>query len=137
MVDHRDLVAQVRSVEPDGVNYIFSSHTGGNVDNFAEIIQPFGAITAIDEPEGLDLLPLKDKSITFHWEYMFTRPLLEPLDMIAQHELLDRVAGLAEEGTIRSTLTAELTPFNAETTRRAHEMVESGHMTGKVVVSGF
>jgi NADPH2:quinone reductase len=68
---------------------------------------------------------------------MFTRPLFEPLDMIAQHELLDRVAGLAEEGTIRSTLTAELTPFNAETMRRAHEMVESGHMTGKVVVSGF
>ena len=52
VVDHRDLVAQVRSVEPDGVNYIFSSQTGGNVDNFAEIIQPFGAITAIDEPRG-------------------------------------------------------------------------------------
>ena len=137
VVDHHDLVAQVRSVEPGGVNYIFSTHTSGNLDNFAEIIQPFGAITAIDEPEGLDLLPLKDKSITFHWEYMFTRPLFEPLDMIAQHELLDRVAGLAEEGTIRSTLTAELTPFNAETMRRAHEMVESGHMTGKVVVSGF
>jgi zinc-binding alcohol dehydrogenase family protein len=137
VVDHHDLVGQVRSVEPDGVNYIFSTHTGGNVGNFAEIIQPFGAITAIDEPEGLDLLPLKDKCITFHWEYMFTRPLFEPPDMIAQHDLLDRVAELADEGTIRSTLTTELTPFSAETMRRAHEMVESGQMTGKVVVSGF
>ncbi len=57
--------------------------------------------------------------------------------MIGQHDLLGRVAGLADERTIRSTLTTELTPFNAETMRRAHKMVESGHMTGKVVVSGF
>ena len=65
VVDHHDLVAQVRSVAPDGVNYIFSTHTGGNIGNFAEIIQPFGAITAIDEPEGPDLLPLKEKASPF------------------------------------------------------------------------
>jgi len=130
-------VAGVRSAEPDGVHYIFSPHTGGAIGDFAEILQPFGAITAIDEPEGLDLLPLKTKSITFHWEFMFTRPLFEPPDMIVQHDVLDRVAGLVDEGTIRTTLSRELSPFNAETMRRAHAMVEEGRMTGKVVVSGF
>ena len=38
---------------------------------------------------------------------------------------------------VRTTLTQELSPFNAETMRRAHAMVEEGRMTGKVVVSGF
>jgi NADPH2:quinone reductase len=90
VVNHHDLVAEVRAAELDGVTYIFSPHTGGMIDSFAEILRPFGAVTAIDEPEGLDLLPLKNKSITFHWEFMFTRPLFEPPDMIVQHDLLDR-----------------------------------------------
>ena len=137
VVDHHDLVAAVRSVAPAGVTHIFSPHTAGAIGDFAEILQPFGAITAIDEPEGLDLLPLKNKSISFHWEFMFTRPLFEPPDMIVQHELLDRVAGLVDEGAVRTTLTQELSPFNAETMRRAHAMVAEGRMTGKVVVSGF
>ena len=34
--------------------------------------------------------------------------------MIVQHELLDRVAGLVDEGVVRTTLTQELSPFNAE-----------------------
>jgi zinc-binding alcohol dehydrogenase family protein len=137
VVNHHDLVSEVRAAEPDGVTHIFSAHTGGMIDSFAEILRPFGAVTAIDEPEGLDLLPLKNKSITFHWEFMFTRPLFGPPDMIVQHDLLDRVADLVNEGTIRTTLSTELSPFNAETMRRAHAMVEEGHMTGKVVVSGF
>ena len=137
VVNHHDLVTEVRAVDPDGVTYIFSPHTGGMIESFAEILRPFGAVTAIDEPEGLDLLPLKPKSITFHWEFMFTRPLFEPPDMIVQHDVLDRVADMVNEGTIRTTLSTELSPFSAETMRRAHAMVEEGRMTGKVVVSGF
>ena len=84
VVDHHDL--------PEGVDYIFSPSTAGRIERFAEILRPGGAITAIDEPPGLDLLPLKAKSISFHWELMFTRSLFQTPDMIAQHELLDLVA---------------------------------------------
>jgi NADPH:quinone reductase-like Zn-dependent oxidoreductase len=55
--------------------------------------------------------------------------------MIAQHELLYRVAYLFDAGTIRSTLTTRLSPISAATLTRAHEMVEEGHMVGKVVVA--
>lgn len=127
VVDHHDL--------PEGVDYIFSPSTAGRIERFAEILRPGGAITAIDEPEGLNLLPLKAKSISFHWELMFTRSLFQTPDMIAQHELLDRVAELVDAGTIRSTLTTLLSPINAATLTRAHEMVEGGHMVGKVVVA--
>ncbi|GAA3231883.1 zinc-binding alcohol dehydrogenase family protein [Dactylosporangium siamense] len=127
VVDHHDL--------PEGVDYIFSPSTAGRIERFAEILRPGGAITAIDEPEGLDLLPLKAKSISFHWELMFTRPLFQTPDMIVQHDLLDRVADLVDAGAIRSTLTTRLSPINAATITRAHEMVEGGHMVGKVVVA--
>jgi NADPH2:quinone reductase len=137
VIDHHDLAGGVRGITPDGVNYVFSPHTAGSIGDFAEILRPGGAVVAIDEPEGLDILPLKDKSIAFHWEFMFTRPLFQPPDMVEQHELLDRVATMADEGAIRTTLTRELGPISAATLREAHELVESGRMTGKVVVAGW
>jgi zinc-binding alcohol dehydrogenase family protein len=133
---HGDLVEQVRTVAPGGVNYIFTPFSAGRVGHFVELLQPGGEVTAIDEPEGLELLPLKDKSLTWHWEFMFTRPLFAPEDT-AQHELLDTVARLVDDGALRGTLTERLTPIKAATLRRAHELVEHGGMIGKVVISGF
>ena len=68
VVDHHDLEAQAVAVAPAGVDYLFSPHSRGNVGTYAEIVRPFGHITAIDEPEGLDLVVLKPKSIAWHWD---------------------------------------------------------------------
>ncbi|WP_020421200.1 zinc-binding alcohol dehydrogenase family protein [Amycolatopsis sp. ATCC 39116] len=136
VADHRDLVASVREVAPDGVDYVFSPNTAGRIEEFAELLRPGGAITAIDEPPGLELLPLKGKSISFHWELMFTRPL-HGWDLIAQHNLLAHVAELVDAGTVRTTLTTELKPINASTVRQAHEQTETGRTVGKTVISGF
>src|SRR6202012_5421861 len=67
VVDHHDLVQGVLGIAPDGVTHVFSTHTAGSIEAFAEILQPGGAITAIDDPEGLDVVPLKSKSLSFHW----------------------------------------------------------------------
>lgn len=135
-VDHHgDLVAAVREVAPAGVDYVFTPFSAGNVDRYVELLRPGGEITAIDEPEGLDLLPLKAKSLTWHWELMFTRPLFAPEDP-AQHELLEAAARLVDDGVLRTTVAHRLEPINAATLRQAHELVESGSMTGKVVVTG-
>jgi NADPH:quinone reductase len=134
VVDHHDLVDSVRSHGVDEVDYIFSPHSRDNIDAYAEIIRPFGEITAIDEPEGLDLLALKTKSVAWHWELMFTRSLFETPDMIEQKHLLSRVALLVDEQRLRTTVTESIDDFSAAGLRRAHELVESGRMTGKVVV---
>ena len=137
VIDHHDLVGGVRGITPDGVTHVFSAHTAGSIEDFAEILRPYGAVVAIDDPQGLDIYPLKNKSISFSWEFMFTRPLYQPPDLVEQHEVLDRVAQMVDQGTIRTTLTRELGPISAATLREAHELVESGRMTGKVVVSGW
>jgi len=134
VVDHHDLVDSVRAHGVDGVEYIFSPHSRDNVDAYAEIIRPLGEICAIDEPEGLDLLALKTKSVTWHWELMFTRAMFETPDMIEQKHLLSRVAELVDEQRVRTTMTESIHDFSAAGLRRAHELVESGRMTGKVVV---
>ncbi|WP_346055959.1 zinc-binding alcohol dehydrogenase family protein [Amycolatopsis dongchuanensis] len=133
IADHHDLVREVRKVAPGGVQYVFSPVSGQNVEAYAELLTPRGEVVAIDEPEGMDLLPLKSKSLTWHWELMFTRPLYEP-ESTAQRELLDEVARLVDAGELRTTLTTRLSGLTAENVREAHRMVERGSMIGKVVI---
>lgn len=134
VIDHHHLARQAHEVAPDGIDYLFSPHSRGNIETFAEIVRPFGHITAIDEPDGLNLLPLKEKSIAWHWELMFTRSMFETDDMVEQQRLLTRVAELLDTGALRTTVTEKIDDFSAAGLRRAHRAVESGRMVGKVVV---
>lgn len=133
VVDHHDLRDQTLEVAPDGVDYLFSPHSAGNVDVYADIVRPFGHITAIDEPEGLELVVLKPKSIAWHWELMFTRPMFG-VDMEAQGRLLADAAAMVDAGALRTTLTTAIAGFDADGLREAHRLVESGRVVGKVVV---
>lgn len=104
----------------------------------AELIAPQGSIVAIvGNREPLDLNLLKSKSVRFCWEFMFTRPLYGTADMGQQGAILDRLAALVETGELRSTATAVWTPISAESLRRAHAQLESGHTIGKLVLSGW
>jgi zinc-binding alcohol dehydrogenase family protein len=135
VVDHfGDLAGNVRAVAPDGVDYVFTPRSAGNIEAFADLLHPHGQIVAIDDPGAVDLMPLKSKSISWHWEFMFTAPLFTPTSS-AQHDLLDATAVLVDAGTIRTTLKARLSPITAATLRQAHGLVESGRTIGKVVVA--
>lgn len=137
VVDHHgDLTAQVLDLAPDGVDWLFTAHSEGQIETYARIVRPFGDIVAIDDGPR-DVSPLKARSIAWHWELMFTRPVQQTPDMIEQHRLLDAVADLVDQGRIRATTTRTLSPISPATVRRAHELVESGRMLGKVVIHGW
>ena len=134
IVDRHNLVGDVRGLAPDGVDWIFSPFSDGNVENYAEMLRPGGAVVAIDDPEALDVTPMKPKSLSWHWEFMFTRPLHAPEDTY-QRDLLNELASLVDAGKVRSTMTTHLHPFNVDTLREAHRQVESSGSIGKVVIS--
>jgi NADPH:quinone reductase len=133
VVNHHGLQDQVSRIAPEGVDYLFTPHSAGGIETFAAIMRPFGHITAIDEPDGLDLLPLKAKSIAWHWELMFTRSLFD-YDMIGQQRLLARTADLVDRGLITTTVTKTISGLDAEGIREAHRDIETGQTIGKVVV---
>jgi zinc-binding alcohol dehydrogenase family protein len=133
VIDHHDFRAQAGWVAPHGVDYLFSPRSNGNVESYASIVKPFGHITAVDESADMNLLPLKEKSIAWHWEFMFTRSLFG-LDMIAQRWQLSHVADLIDRGTLKTTATKTICGIDAEGIGEAHRDVESGRMVGKVVV---
>jgi zinc-binding alcohol dehydrogenase family protein len=133
VVNHRDDLAGKLA---DGVDYVLTPHSAGMMPTFARLVRPFGAVVAIDEPAGLDILPLKSKSIAWHWELMFTRALYDPTST-AQHDILRQTAELVDKGTLRTTLTERIDGIDAANLRRAHAAVETGSAIGKTVVAGF
>ena len=122
---------------PDGVDWVFTARVAdpGQLELYVDVLNPFGQIVAIDDPETLDIAFLKSKSISFHWELMFTRPIAGGDGQLAQHRLLTDVAALVDEGRVRSTATTVLRPLDAEQLRAAHRQVESGRTIGKVVIA--
>ncbi len=136
VVDYgQDMAAQLTKATPAGVDWIFTSHSRGQIELYARVLKPFGHVVAIDNEQGQDLMPLKAKSIAWHWELMFTRPMLRTPDMTGQHTLLNAAAGLVDAGRLQSTLTRQLDGFSAATLREAHAAVETGRTIGKVVVA--
>lgn len=133
VVDRHKLTDEVRAIAPDGVNWVFSPFSAGNAQTYADLMVVRGVVVAIDEPEDLDIRPLKRKSQSWQWEFMFTRPLYEP-ESTYQRKLLERVAHLVDDGTIRTTLTQRLSPLTADTLREAHRIVETSGAIGKIVV---
>lgn len=132
-----DLAENVLAKAPEGVDWVFTAASAepDAVTSYVRITKPFGQIVAIDDPHHLDVVSLKGKSLSWHWEFMFARSLHRTADMIEQHRILDRVAELIDEGSIRSTATEHLSPINVENMTAAHRILESGRAIGKVVVS--
>jgi len=114
------------------------THTGEHWPSIVEAIAPQGRIALIDDPDPQpDIRPLKPKSVSLHWESMFTRSLFDTPDVGEQGALLGEVAALLDAGTLRSTVTDVRGPIGAATLLAAHALVESGRARGKVVVAGW
>lgn len=137
-VNHReDLVKQVRNLGYHYVDYILElNNLDAHWNEMAELIEPSGWIASITENHRpVDLKRLTQKRGHFAWEWMYTKSFFHTADMQTQHDILERAAKMFDDGTLKSTLTKQLSPFDAATLRQAHTLVESGHMMGKVVVT--
>ena len=139
VVDYtQPLRPQLEALGVDGVTHVLSlTHTDRYLEAFADLLVPFGHLALIDDPPALDILPFKRKSLSVHWEFMFTRSMFRTEDMAAQGRLLGDVARLVDAGVLRSTATQNLGPINAANLRRAHALLERGGTRGKVVLAGF
>ncbi|GIP23008.1 zinc-binding alcohol dehydrogenase family protein [Paenibacillus sp. J22TS3] len=140
IINHYEaFLPQLKALGLEHVDYIFClNSTEKHWVNMAEAIAPQGKICSIVETdELLDLTLLKNKSVTFAWELMFTRPLFQTSDMIEQHNLLNEVSRMIDEGRLRTTVAQILSPINAANLRKAHAILEEGRMTGKIVIENF
>jgi len=139
VLDHtKPIAAQVAALNIAPVKFVFSTNmTGHHFPQIAELIAPQGRFGLIDDPEPFDLRLIKVKSVSTHWENMFTRSIFETEDMDAQHDLLTRLSKMIDNGQIRTTLAEVLGPINATTLTGAHNRIWERRAPGKMVMVGF
>ena len=119
-------------------DYVISlTHTDQHLDEIIKVLKPQGKLALIDDPASFDILKLKRKSISLHWEFMYTRSMFQTEDMIAQHQLLTELAELVDNGIIKTTLGQHLGKINIENLLKAHAILESHQSRGKLVLEGF
>ncbi|MBR1124841.1 zinc-binding alcohol dehydrogenase family protein [Bradyrhizobium lablabi] len=135
---HHPLDQGLKQIGIDQVQYVAGlTATDKHLPAIVEAIAPRGRLALIDDPGVLDIVSLKRKSVSVHWELMFTPTLYQTRDMIMQHNLLNEVAALVDAGLLRTTLTEEAGPINACDLKRVHALLESHRSIGKMVLSGF
>ncbi|MFD1705015.1 zinc-binding alcohol dehydrogenase family protein [Methylopila henanensis] len=139
VVDHsKPLAAEVAALGIGAPGFVFSTtNTGDHLAEIAQLIAPQGRFALIDDPATLDVNPFKRKSVSVHWEFMFTRSMFGTADIAAQGELLNEAARLVDEGALRTTASESFGVINADNLRRAHALIESGKAKGKIVLEGF
>jgi len=139
VIDHsKPLTEELARIGIQHVTHVASlNNTEEHYQQLIEALIPQGKLALIDDPETLDARPLKAKSISLHWEFMFTRSMFETRDMIAQHQLLTRVATLIDEQVIATTLGEHYGTITAANVQKAHAQLETGRAVGKIVLEGF
>ncbi|RQT39881.1 zinc-binding alcohol dehydrogenase family protein [Burkholderia cepacia] len=139
VIDHgKPLQPQLHALGIEQVDHVISlTHTDAYYAQIVDILKPQGQLALIDDPDTLDAMPLKRKSISLHWEFMFTRSMFRTPDMDRQHALLERVATLIDDGVLKSTVGEHLGKIDAINLRRAHALLEAGRAKGKIVLEGF
>ncbi|MDV5168510.1 zinc-binding alcohol dehydrogenase family protein [Photobacterium rosenbergii] len=139
IINHRNPLSE--EFEKHGlaeVDYVVSlNNTEQHIGEIVKVIKPQGQFALIDDPASLDIVPFKTKCVSIHWELMFTRSLFQTPDMQEQHELLNEVSEMIDNGDIKTTVGDHFGKINAENLRKAHEFLETGKAKGKIVLEGF
>lgn len=138
VVDHRrPLDEELRRLDVQPRYVASLSHTDQHFPAIVDAILPRGHVAMIDDPATLDILPAKPKALSLSWEFMFARPMFGTADLHVQHDLLNRVANLLDDGTLVSTVRENFGTLDVANLRRAHELQESGRAIGKTVLDGI
>lgn len=136
---YQPLQAQLTALGIDSVSHVISlNQTDQHYSQLLEVLAPQGKLALIDDPEGvIDIKLMKMKSLSLHWEFMYTRSMFNTWDMQKQHELLTKIAKLIDDGVIKTTLGEHYGTINAENLKRAHAHIETNKAVGKLVLEGF
>lgn len=135
---HKDLRDSFRELGVSSVDYIaVLFDITRYLDQINYLVKPYGHVgTIVGIHEPIDLSAWKNLSVSFDWEYMFAKTDYHYM-IETQGQELELIAKLANEGKLKTTLSKVYSDgINASNLKLATKDVESGHMLGKIVISG-
>lgn len=115
IIDHNQSLSEQLGLE-DCIDYVVSlNNTEQHMPEVYKVIKPQGKFGLIDDPKSFDIMPFKRKSVSVHWEFMYTRSMFETEDMAQQHEILNKVASMIDSGELKTTLESTSAPSMLKT----------------------
>lgn len=139
VIDHHDLAEGYGRLNMTPPDYILClGDTDPYYDVVTELVAPQGMICfVVTSQQDHNIDKIKTKSAGIVWEFMFTRPMYNTADMTAQHQLLNRVAEMLDEGILKCTLKQTLGPINAENLALAHQQLLGRKTLGKIALTAI
>ncbi|RUR07961.1 zinc-binding alcohol dehydrogenase family protein [Legionella sp. km772] len=139
VIDHsKNMKTQLEAINYPEIDYVISlTHSDEHATQLVDALKPQGKFALIDDPMHLDIKLFKLKSISIHWEMMFTRSRFKTSDMIRQHEILAEMARMVDNEQIKTTVGECMGIINAANLSKAHALIESHAARGKIVLNGF
>ncbi|MGO3048423.1 alcohol dehydrogenase [Staphylococcus casei] len=137
VLNHKnDLADEFKKYEISEVDYIFCTfNTDLYFEKMIELVKPRGIIaTIVAFKYKQDLNLLKQKSITFTHEYMYSRPLYNTEDMHKHRQYLTDMTEKIEAGIYQTTLNEVIEGLTADHLFEAHQKIEKQSMIGKLVI---
>ena len=143
VIDHSEaLQPQIDNlIEKEGIGQVTHvaslNSTDSYFDDYIDLLVPFGKIAMIDDPQNINVMKMKFKSLSLHIEFMFARSMFNAKDIDEQGRLLNNIADLIDQGEMQTTIGKNLGLINADNLKAAHAELESGSSIGKIVLEGF
>lgn len=137
---HQPLRPQLEALGQSPVDRVISlTHTAQHFEQLVDVLKPQGSLALIDDPDpaAVNVLALKRKSLSLHWELMFTRSLYATPDLHKQGQILARVAELVEAGQVFSTAQRQLGTITAANLTAGHRQLAADATIGKLVLAGW
>ena len=131
-VSQHQTLAQIPDIHFDAIAVLYDITS--YLPELSRLIKPLGqigAIVGVDHP--LDLAALKAKSVSFAWEYMFTKTDFK-VNQASQGAILHQIAHLMTQQSLQPITTQTFNGLTAHTFTAASEALTSGHATGKNVI---
>jgi len=134
---HDDLAAQLATHQVKTVDSaILLQSTDQYLPIVAPLMRPLSTMVAVvTNAKPLPMALLKPKSLNFAWEFMFTKANYQLPELATQGMMLAKMAQLADAGILQPTTKKVIKGINAKTLTEAHQIVETGQMLGKLVLT--
>lgn len=137
VIDHnKHIVEQLIEIGHSEVDYVLICNSPDNYFKILpQIVRPFGKVCNIvpfSEPQNFNAL--MHKSISFHWEFMFTYSSFDQNSMISQSKTLAKISELIDTKLLVSPENLRLKGITAETIKVAHQIIEKKSSIGKIVI---
>jgi NADPH2:quinone reductase len=117
-----------------GFDVVFDTIGGENIERSFEAAAHYGEVISIQSggKESYALGAMHGKSLSLHFVFMLL-PMLRNIDRQRHGEILRKAAALVDSGKLKPLVDPKQFTFNE--VGRAHDYLESGKATGKVVLS--